>query len=78
MCRRYIRQDVSGDAITWDVHGATGPAAWDYVTDGLTTTIDDAWTVPVTQAEATPPERELHFAPVDGTWRWFTDCGNPR
>ena len=78
MCRRYIRQNVSGDNLNWEVHGATGPAAWDYVTDGLTTTIDDAWTVSVTQADATPPERELHFALADGTWRWFTDCGNPR
>jgi len=78
MCRRYIRQDVSGDDLNWEVHGATGPAAWDYITDGLTESIPDAWTVSVIQAGATPPERELHFARADGTWRWFTDCGNPR
>jgi hypothetical protein len=22
--------------------------------------------------------RDLHFAPADGRWRWFLDCGNPR
>jgi hypothetical protein len=77
-CRRYVRRVVSGDDINWDVHGASGPDSWEYVTDGLTTTIPDAWTISVTQAGATPPDREVHFAPVDGTWRWFTDCGKQR
>jgi hypothetical protein len=61
-----------------------GPAPWDYVTDGRTATIADAWTVvasvtardPTTGQPATS-ERELHVAPIAGEVRWFTDCGTP-
>jgi len=53
-------------------------AAWDYVTDGLTTTIPDAWSVVANQTEGdvTTPVT-VHFAPFGGTVRWFTDCGEP-
>jgi len=52
--------------------------AWDYVTDGLTTTIPDAWSLAAnqTQGGVTTPET-LHFAPSGGAVRWFTDCGTP-
>lgn len=76
-CRRYVKQAVSGDQITWEIRGSTGPAAWDYTTDGLTTTVPDAWAVSVRQPGADPEQRELHFAPAEGSWRWFTDCGDP-
>jgi hypothetical protein len=75
-CARHIADDVIGQAVNWQVEGSTGPAPWDYVSDGLTTTIDDTWTVTVTEPPATDTA-ELHFAPADGTWRWFTDCGDP-
>ena len=53
-------------------------AAWDYMTDGLTTTIPDAWSVIANQTEGdvTTPVT-VHFAPFGGTVRWFTDCGEP-
>ena len=52
--------------------------SWSYETDDVATTIDDASSVSIRQAGADPEFRELHFAKFDGTWRWFTDCGNPR
>lgn len=76
-CRRHINEEISGSNVTWEIQGSSGPAPWDYVADNLTTSIPDAWTVSVRQAGATPELRDLHFAPVDGTWRWFTDCGDP-
>jgi hypothetical protein len=76
-CRVYIRDTVSGSDVTWEVQASTGPTPWDYVTDDLTTTIPDAWAVTVRQPGAEPEIRDLHFAPFDGTWRWFTDCGEP-
>jgi len=54
------------------------PAPWDYVTDGVSTTIDDAWTVEIDLTSAAGSgAREVHLAPVDGDVRWFTDCGTP-
>jgi hypothetical protein len=76
-CRTYIRDTISGSDITWEVQGSTGPTSWDYITDGATTTIPDAWAVTVRQPGADPEIRDLHFAPFEGTWRWFTDCGDP-
>jgi len=75
-CRIHIRNDVAGQAVTWEIQGSAEPAPWDYASDGLTTTIDDVTIVTVLEPPDTEP-RELHFAPSDGTWRWFTDCGTP-
>jgi hypothetical protein len=55
------------------------PEAWAYETDGRSTPIEDA--IPVEadmtiQGEA--GRRILHLAVVDGSLRWFTDCGVPR
>jgi len=75
-CRTHIRDDVSGTDVNWEVQGSNGPAPWDYTSDGLTTTIEDTWIVTVLEPPTTDP-RELHFAPSEGTWRWFTDCGEP-
>jgi len=53
-------------------------ASWDYVTDERSTTIPDAWTVPANRSQGgVTAAVELHFAPADGTIRWFTDCGTP-
>lgn len=53
-------------------------AAWDYVTDGRTTSIPDAWAVTANQTQSGVTQAmTLHFAPWNGTVRWFTDCGEP-
>jgi len=60
------------------VRSVGDPAPWDYVTDGLTTTIPGTWTVQADVTSAgTTEARELHVTPVDGGVRWFTDCGEP-
>jgi hypothetical protein len=59
-------------------------APWDYVTEdppnALTTTIADTWEVTGNlHVGGTVPDatRAFHYAPFDGTVRWFTDCGTP-
>lgn len=53
-------------------------APWDYVTDDVSTTIADAWTIEVDLTSfGTTSAREVHLAPTDGDVRWFTDCGTP-
>ena len=54
------------------------PEAWDYTTDGQTTTIEEAVSVDaeiVVLGEAS--RQTLHFAIIDGAVLWFTDCGTP-
>jgi hypothetical protein len=67
----------------FEILSIAGPDAWDYVTDGLTTTIPNAYTV---QARVTGPtasgavvtqDAELHVTIGDGTVLWYTDCGDP-
>ena len=56
--------------------GETGP--WEYVTDGVSTTIENALRVEVGRIAAGQTLiQELHWTLVDGQWTWFTDCGTP-
>ncbi len=56
-----------------------GPIApWDYVVDGITTRIPDALPVEVQRlAGGETIIQELHWQLVDGSWTWFSDCGDP-
>jgi hypothetical protein len=74
-CRRYVNGFAPDPSASWTVQSSTGPAPWGWVTD-LITAVADAWTVTI----EIPGEgqREVHFAPFEGTWRWFVDCGDPR
>lgn len=52
---------------------------WDYETDGLSTSIAEAYPVPAsaTLNGQAIEDAEFHVAMEDGTFRWFTDCGVP-
>jgi len=75
-CRRHVNGFEAEPDAEWTFVSSSGPAPWDWVTDDVTTTINDTWTVTIDEPDAEP--RDLHFAPFEGTWRWFTDCGRPR
>jgi hypothetical protein len=75
-CRRHVNGFAADPSADWAVLSSSGPAPWDWVTDELTTTVSDTTTVMV-HIPGTG-DRELHFAPSEGTWRWFLDCGDPR
>jgi hypothetical protein len=76
-CRRFVNEDLPPDpTASWTVLSSNGPAPWDWVTDELTTTVSDTWTVLINIPDT--GEREVHFAPSEGKWRWFADCGVPR
>ena len=74
-CRAKVDGFTADPSATWTVVSSSGPAPWSWASDNLATTIDDAWTVTV--KEPGKPRRDLHFAPADGLWRWFVDCGTP-
>jgi hypothetical protein len=53
----------------------TGPASWDYASDGLTTTVDDVDTLHVLIGTAAST---IHVhVPAGSSPTWFTDCGAP-
>lgn len=73
-CRAHLATFVD-PTFGIEVTEVQAPAAWDYTTDGLTTSIPDAWAVPGTRTQGgVPVALTFHFAPWDGTVRWFTDC----
>lgn len=76
-CHAYV-DSIAGHVKQWTVDDVTGPAAWTYTTDALDTLIAAAWTVSVNEPAAEISAHDLHVAAVDGRWRWFTDCGEPR
>lgn len=76
-CRTYLG-GLADPTLDIEVASVTGPDPWDYVTDDLTTTIPDTWTVQAAfTSQGTTSDRELHVALVNGEVRWFTDCGTP-
>ena len=77
-CEAKLASDVADPTYAVDIVAIHPLAPWDYVTDGRTTTIAQAWTVDanVTTLGATS-SREVHVAPMDGAVSWFTDCGDP-
>lgn len=76
-CRTYLG-GLADPTLDIEVESVAGPAPWGYITDDLTTTIPDTWTVEaVFTSQGATSDRELHVALVDGEVRWFTDCGAP-
>ena len=56
----------------------SGPATFDYASDGRSTPVRDTYTFAVSGTvggKAGP--RQYHFAVVDGRYRTFVDCGTP-
>jgi hypothetical protein len=74
-CRRHVNGFAADPSASWTVLSSSGPAPWEWETDGLTTTVSDTWTVSIEIPDE--GQGEVHFAPSEGTWRWFVDCGDP-
>ena len=75
-CRRHVNSFAADPTASWNVQSSSGPAPWDWITDDVTTTVSDTWTVVIEIPDE--GQRGVHFAPFEGTWRWFLDCGDPR
>ena len=55
--------------------GVDPPSVYAWQTDGVTRDVPNVNSVPATRDGA---DITLHLALLDGTWRWFTDCGTPQ
>jgi hypothetical protein len=65
-------------AARFDIISVSDPAPYAWATDGLSTDIPDTLTVGVTRTSSQgATDVAIHITPVDGEFRWFTDCGDP-
>jgi hypothetical protein len=74
-CRAFVSEPADPTS-QFEIVRIDHTGAWDYTSDGKTTTIADTVFV-VTNRVALGQEQQqvdVHVAPVDGTQRWFTDC----
>lgn len=77
-CRSYLDSLPPQDT-ELEVIDVAGPAAWDWVSDEVVTTIPDAYTVTLERTvDGQTSQIESHVVQADGEVRWFTDCGDPR
>ena len=78
-CTAYLEGIVNPEVTVTPV-AQVGFGSWSYETDGVATTIDEAYSVEVlvTVGDAEPVEQVAHLARgTEGTLVWFTDCGEP-
>lgn len=75
-CRAFVG-NVSGDYIVTGTPSA--PSSYAYASDRKTTEVANVVSVPVRipHADGTVENTALHTARVDGTYRYFVDCGTP-
>jgi hypothetical protein len=82
-CEAYLASREPSPEQRFEIVSITGPAPWDYVTDGRTTTVPNAYTLvsrvtgPNPSGEILTRDAELHVQLGDGMVFWFTDCGEP-
>jgi hypothetical protein len=78
-CRSYL-EGVSDPLFDIELLSASGPSAWEWKIDGISTFIPDAYTVNINRTSGgTTSIGESHFAFDDqNRLGWFTDCGDPQ
>ena len=76
-CRVYLRDFVVPDS-EFRYRSAAGPAEFTWIADGMATLVQDVVNVDVTAvSEEGEIDRVIHLGIVEGSLRWFADCGDP-
>jgi len=76
-CRVYLRDFVVPDS-EFRFRSAAEPAEFTWVVDGRATLVQDVVNVDVTAvSEEGEIDRVIHLGLVEGSLRWFADCGDP-
>ncbi len=78
-CQSFVKQRRADPTYNIETLGAQGPAPWQWVADGVSTLIQNVYTVDANVTGQGQKERaQVHFAQFGNTLYWFTDCGNLR
>ena len=76
-CRVYLSDFVVPDS-EFRYRSAAEPAEFTWVADGMATLVQDVVNVDVTAvSEEGEIDRVIHLGLVEGSLRWFADCGDP-
>jgi hypothetical protein len=76
-CRVYLRDFIVPDS-EFVYRSAAEPAEFTWVADGTATLVQDVVNVDVTAvSEEGEIDRVIHLGIVEGSLRWFADCGDP-
>jgi hypothetical protein len=77
-CQDYMNKRGVDPTYNIVVLGVQGPAPWDWVASGISTTVQDVYTLDANVTVQGKTDRRLiHLALVNNTFTWFTVCGNP-
>lgn len=86
-CRSYVTSREHEDGLEVEVRGVGEADIYEYVTDGVSTAVDDVYAVDLTMREAgETTDRTAHIgvgdhgdahAAGEANPTWFTDCGEP-
>lgn len=75
-CRTYL-DSLPPQDLDLTIVDVAGPAAWEWTTDDVVTTVPDTYTVTLERTvDGETSEIEAHVV-RDDLVRWFTDCGDP-
>lgn len=76
-CRVYLRDFIVPDS-EFRFRSASEPEEFTWVADGRATLVRDVVNVDVTAvSEEGQIDRVIHLGIVEGSLRWFADCGDP-
>jgi hypothetical protein len=77
-CLSSINGFVAGSGLEFSIPtSVTGPAPYDWTSDGQTVTIDDTYTIHVdATSNGQTQSQTVHITPVDDHFTYYSDCGN--
>jgi hypothetical protein len=76
-CRVYLRDFVVPNS-EFRFRSAAEPTEFTWIADGMATLVQDVVNVDVTAvSEEGEIDRVIHLGLVEGSLRWFADCGDP-
>lgn len=77
-CRDYMNKRGVDQTYNIVIMGVQGPAPWDWVASGISTPVQDVYTLDANvTTQGKTDRRPIHLALVSNTFAWFTVCGNP-
>lgn len=77
-CRSFV-QTIVHPTQTFAVLSVSGPAPWNWATDGLTTRIGSVYVLTVDRTlDGNTTREQTHLAISGDHLTWFTDCGTPQ
>ena len=77
-CQSYVNQRSMDPTYNIVVLDAQGPAPWTWVASGITTQVQDVYTLDANvTVQGQTAKRQVHFGLVGDTIYWFAECGNP-